>query len=158
MAATTPRVIAFWGAFLNVLIKCIAALGFATPARMKGAAPRPAAGHATVPAQAVATRSFAGAAPRGGDPARGHAAPAHSASRVVLPAPRSSERGRSLPPTMKQRIRAEAHGTSPSSRSIAVPADGLGDVAAVAAATAGAAEQAATAGRAGRRRDRALCG
>ncbi|WUH92243.1 DUF6344 domain-containing protein [Streptomyces sp. NBC_00433] len=157
MAATTPRATAFWGAFLNVLIKCIAALGFATPARMKGAASGHAVGHATVPAQAVAAPVIAAAAPRGGNTARGHAAPAHCADRVMVPAPRSSGRGRSLPPTMKQRIRAEAHGTSPSSRSIAVPVDGLGDAAAAAAAIVGAADQDA-ADRAGRRRDRALCG
>jgi len=122
MAATTPRVTAFWGAFLNVLIKCIAALGFATPARTKAAASRQAVGSVTVPAQAVATAMV----PRPAPPDRRHAAPPMPAGRVLLPAPRPSERGRSLPPTMKQRIRAEAHGTSPSSRSIAVPVDGLG--------------------------------
>lgn len=66
MAATTPRVTAFWGAFLNVLIRCIAALGFATPARTKAAASRQAVGYATVPAQAVATPAIPAAAPSGG--------------------------------------------------------------------------------------------
>ncbi|WP_327289975.1 DUF6344 domain-containing protein [Streptomyces sp. NBC_01198] len=158
MAATTSRVTAFWGAFLNVLIKCIAALGFATPARMKAATSRQAAGTATVPAQAVATRAIAAAAPVGGS-----AAPPMPAGRVLLPAPRSSERGRSLPPTMKQRIRAEAHGSSPSSRSIAVSAERLSDAAAATAAAVGAVDESALDGkaaadRATRRRDRALCG
>lgn len=154
MAATTPRVTAFWGAFLNVLIRCIAALGFATPARVKAAASRQAVGSATVPAQAVALAAVPAAAPE-----ERHAAPPLPAGRVLLPAPRPSERGRSLPPTMKQRIRAEAHGTSPSSRSVAVPVDGLGEAVAAAAAAAGAAdEDDSAADRAGRRRDRALCG
>lgn len=157
MAATTPRVTAFWGAFLNVLIRCIAALGFATPARMKAAASGPAsrlaAGSATVPAQAHAPAATGAAAP-----AEAYTAPPLPAGRILLPAPRSSERGRSLPPTMKQRIRAEAHGTSPSSRSIAVPVDGLGEAVAAAAATAGATDEGAAADRADRRRDRALCG
>jgi hypothetical protein len=153
MAATTPRVTAFWGAFLNVLIKCIAALGFATPARMKAAESRQVVGYATVPAQAVATPATRAAAPSGG-----YAAPPLSAGRVLLPAPRSSERGRSLPPTMKQRIRAEAHGTSPSTRSIAAPVDGLGDAVAAAAATNGAAGQDDASDRSARRRDRSLCG
>ncbi|CAG6393456.1 DUF6344 domain-containing protein [Streptomyces cocklensis] len=153
MAATTPRVTAFWGAFLNVLIRCIAALGFATPARTKAAASRQAVGYATVPAQAVATPAIPAAAPSGG-----YAAPPLRAGRVMLPAPRPSERGRSLPPTMKQRIRAEAHGTSPSSRSIAVPVDGLGDAVAAAAATAGAADQHDASEGSARRRDRSLCG
>ncbi|CAG7651354.1 DUF6344 domain-containing protein [Actinacidiphila bryophytorum] len=157
MAATTPRITAFWGAFLNVLIRCIAALGFATPASMKAAASRPAslpaAGSATVPAQAYAPAAIGAAAP-----VEAYSAPPLLAGRILLPAPRSSERGRSLPPTMKQRIRAEAHGTSPSSRSIAVPVDGLGEAVAAAAAAAGATDEGAAADRVARRRDRALCG
>ncbi|WP_433890811.1 DUF6344 domain-containing protein [Streptomyces sp. CA-111067] len=85
----------FWSAFVSVLLKCVAALGFATPARTKvqPVAPAPAA------APAVAATPTA---PRTG---------------TLLPAPRR-ERERSLPPTMKQRIRAEAHGASPSARSV----------------------------------------
>lgn len=153
MAANTPRVTAFWGAFLNVLIKCIAALGFATPARMKAAASGPAAGSATVPAQAVASPSRRAAAPME------RYAPPPPNRRVLLPAPRPSERGHSLPPTMKQRISAEAHGASPSSRGIAFPVDGLGDSAAVAAAAvAAASDQDGAADSAARPHDSALCG
>ncbi|MFG1805347.1 DUF6344 domain-containing protein [Streptomyces sp. NPDC049040] len=157
MAATTPRVTAFWGAFLNVLVRCIAALGFATPARLRAATSGRTACSATVPAQGGATTSQRAAAPVGG-----YAPPPPPAGRVMLPAPRSSERGRSLPPTMKQRIRAEAHGTSPSDRCVALPVEGIGD--AVAAAATSSAASATAAGkddaedRAGRRRDRALRG
>ena len=84
----------FWSAFVNVLLKFVAALGFATPARTKV---QPVA-HAP----AVAATPTPIAAPRTG---------------TLLPAPRR-ERERSLPPTMKQRIRAEAHGASPSARSV----------------------------------------
>lgn len=165
MAATTPRVTAFWGAFLNVLLRCIAALGFATPARMKAAADA-TAGPVSVPAP-VGSATENGAGRASGAPSAAPPNPAGqifsppaslgraSASpipvgQVFLPAPRPYERGHSLPPTMKQRIRAEAHGTSPSARSVAVPADGFSDV---------VAEQDADALIPGaRRRDRALCG
>jgi hypothetical protein len=107
----TAKVTTFWGAFVAVLLKCLAALGFATPAR------------AATPAPAVTP------APAGRDLPTG---------RVSIPAPRHFEpvyerSGRSLPPTMKQRIRAEAHGASPTARSATgdglvtdVPAPALG--------------------------------
>ncbi|WP_333768017.1 DUF6344 domain-containing protein [Streptomyces sp. IBSBF 2435] len=153
MAPITPRITAFWGAFLSVLIKCVAALGFATPVRTKAAASGRIADSATVPAQAVAASASAAAAQRGG-----YAPPPIPAGRVLLPAQRSSERGRSLPPTMKQRIRAEAHGTSPSARSVAASMDGLGDAVAAAAAAVAAADQHDAADRTARRRERSLCG
>lgn len=94
------NVTAFWSAFVSVLLKCVAGLGFATPART-----------AQVPAaQAVAPATA---------PAGTAAAPLQlrtPACGALLPAPRPG--GRTLPPTMKQRIRAEAHGSSPSARSI----------------------------------------
>lgn len=97
----TAKVTTFWGAFVAVLLKCLAALGFATPARAEAPAP------AVTPAPA------------------GRALPT---GRVSIPAPRHFEpvyerSGRSLPPTMKQRIRAEAHGASPTARS--ATGDGL---------------------------------
>ncbi|MBD0736221.1 DUF6344 domain-containing protein [Streptomyces sp. CBMA29] len=103
------NVTAFWNAFVGVLLKLVAGLGFATPART--ARVRTAAAQAAaVPAAAVANGTAAApdAAPT---PAR---TPSCAA---LLPAPRPGSR--SLPPTMKQRIRAEAHGSSPSARSIA---------------------------------------
>ncbi|MFJ1582144.1 DUF6344 domain-containing protein [Streptomyces sp. NPDC088197] len=101
------NVTAFWSAFVGVLLKLVAGLGFATPART--ARVHTAADHtAAVPAAAVAAANGTGATPT---PTR---TPSCAA---LLPAPRPSSR--SLPPTMKQRIRAEAHGSSPSARSIA---------------------------------------
>lgn len=98
----TAKVITFWGAFVAVLLKCLAALGFATPAR------------AAIPAEAVTPAAAERAVPAG--------------HRVSIPAQRRFEpvyerSGRSLPPTMKQRIRAEAHGASPTARS--ATGDGL---------------------------------
>lgn len=220
MAAVTSRVSAFWGAFLNLLLACIAGLGFTAPARLRAAAAATAASapvapaatlaaapaartralpppHAAVPAQgaaapartaAVPQQAAASAAaaaavpePRSARPTarpgarsaaksaarptaraekkrRPAAPPAPSYAGAFMPSPRSSRRDRSLPPTMKQRISAEAHGASPSARSVAVPADGC--VGALAVPTA-----ATTSGRgevripAARRRDRVLlCG
>lgn len=215
MAAVTSRVSAFWGAFLNLLLACIAGLGFTAPARLRAAAATAAsatvAPAAVTPAAAPAARTRALPPPHAAVPAQGAAAPARTAAvpqqaaasaaaaavpeprsarptarpgarsaarptaraekkrrpaappapsygSAFVPSPRSSRRDRSLPPTMKQRISAEAHGASPSARSVAVPADGC--VGALAVPTA-----ATTSGRgevripAARRRDRALlCG
>ncbi|MFI0895258.1 DUF6344 domain-containing protein [Streptomyces sp. NPDC020983] len=120
--------------------------------------PQAAAGRgrtaAAVPAQATASPE-----PRAGAPARRRSAAgdrpsAASNRRTFVPAPRPYARERSLPPTMKQRIGAEAHGASPSARSVAEPFDlPLGPPAA--AAATGRAEARIPAAR---RRDRALCG
>ena len=104
----TAKVTTFWGAFVAVLLKCLAALGFATPAP----AGIPAA--AVTPAPAESAERTERAVPAG--------------HRVTIPAQRRFEpvyerSGRSLPPTMKQRIRAEAHGASPTARS--ATGDGL---------------------------------
>ncbi|MFF7155767.1 DUF6344 domain-containing protein [Streptomyces sp. NPDC008139] len=105
------NVTAFWSAFVGVLLKLVAGLGFATPART-ARVHTAAAQAAAVPATAVAVANGTGAAP-GTAPT-----PTRTPScAALLPAPRPSSR--SLPPTMKQRIRAEAHGSSPSARSIA---------------------------------------
>ncbi|MFI0940990.1 DUF6344 domain-containing protein [Streptomyces sp. NPDC021020] len=118
--------------------------------------PQAAAGRgrtAAVPAQATASPE-----PRAGAPARRRSAPADRAAapsgRTFVPAPRPYARERSLPPTMKQRIGAEAHGASPSARSVAEPFDlAFGPL--VSAAAAGQSEARIPAAR---RRDRALCG
>ncbi|WP_031071964.1 DUF6344 domain-containing protein, partial [Streptomyces sp. NRRL S-118] len=78
-----------WTAFLSLLTALLAALGFR---------------HGTTTATAVP-------AARPEQPAAPAPAPA------PVPVPRkASVRDRSLPPTIKQRIRAEAHGSSPSVR------------------------------------------
>ena len=119
----------FWGALVSVLLKCIAALGFATADRA------PARSQATVAdrVQAIVGASAATAdtapAPTG-PPAQPNTRRADvriPAPRACEPLPQRRERERTLPPTMKQRICAEAHGSSPSARSLpagADPADG----------------------------------
>ncbi|WNI16568.1 DUF6344 domain-containing protein [Actinacidiphila sp. ITFR-21] len=106
----------FWSALLGVLLKCIAALGFTTPA-----ARRTARGPVALPAATTATdvRLPRIPAPRGCEPVR-------------------RRRERTLPPTMKQRIRAEAHGSSPSARSVrhGDPAEQTGTALALADAAA----------------------
>jgi Family of unknown function (DUF6344) len=121
----TADIKTFWGALVSVLLKCIAALGFATANQT--------ANQTAVRAQAPAalrTKALVGAAAT----EAGGAAPAPAgpltppstrradlsvpAPRAGEPQPRRRERDRTLPPTMKQRIRAEAHGSSPSARSL----------------------------------------
>ena len=130
----------FWGALLSVLLKCIAALGFTTPARTKApVADRTevtAVTTAAVAADAVGTTARAGISARAGAtgaapaPAGPPALPRTRRADVYIPAPRGCEplpyrreRDRTLPPTMKQRIRAEAHGSSPSARSLPAGAE-----------------------------------
>ncbi|MFI9104107.1 DUF6344 domain-containing protein [Streptomyces fildesensis] len=94
--AATTRVAQFWTVFLGVLAGILTALRLTAPAR---AARREAvASERIAPAAPLSPlTAFAGSAPRG---------------------------ERSLPPTIKQRIRAEAHGASPVSRQRTA---GLGD-------------------------------
>lgn len=131
---------------------CVPAQHGAVPERRAGAPARAA----TVPPQAAVTEEPAlDVAPRVPAPA-----PATPYQRVYVPAPRPYEHERSLPPTMKQRIGAEAHGTSPSARSVAVPVhglDGLAGLLAEAAATGSAAGSGDAFIPAARRRARALC-
>lgn len=94
MAAT--RVTTVWTVILNALFTILSGLGITVPRRSRAAAPRPASASGLIPAQADAP---------------------------ALPPspPRSCEpREHSLPPTIKQRIRAEAHGSSPSVRRISL--------------------------------------
>ncbi|MFJ2555025.1 MULTISPECIES: DUF6344 domain-containing protein [unclassified Streptomyces] len=90
-----------WTVFLTAFFAVLASLGLTTPATVTvaGAAqPTDRAADRPAPAPAAAHR----------------AAVALPAARATLP--RALPRARSLPPTIKQRIRAEAHGSSPSVR------------------------------------------
>ncbi len=125
--AVAADVKSFWGALLSVLLKCIAALGFTTPARTATAA---VAGAEVLPA-GIAGAGVAGVPQRrtAGGRAGGGAGVRTAARRATVPAPRGYDphqrrldlgRKRTLPPTMKQRIGAEAHGSSPSARSLRI--------------------------------------
>ncbi|MER8042772.1 DUF6344 domain-containing protein [Streptomyces sp. NPDC094032] len=96
----TAKVKQFWTAFISVLFALLASLGLASPAT---AAQQPALQQGEEPAVA------------GGAAAASAARPA-----VSVPAQRSHQwrtaRGNALPPTIKQRIGAEAHGSSPAVR------------------------------------------
>ncbi|MET9952325.1 DUF6344 domain-containing protein [Streptomyces sp. NPDC006339] len=133
----TAKVKQFWTAFVSVLFALLASLGLASPAT---AAQRTALQQgeepAATPASAPTTKQARALA---SVPAQRAAQPWHTA------------RGRALPPTIKQRIRAEAHGSSPSVRHLradasteAVPADAF-DLAGAALATAGTPAPAGTA-------------
>lgn len=112
----------FWTALVSVLFALLASLGLATPAT---AAAQPALAQGDEPALAGAAATAA-------------ARPAAS-----VPAPRSHDwhraQGRALPPTMKQRIGAEAHGSSPAVRHLRsdAAADGVDLTGPALAATAG---------------------
>jgi hypothetical protein len=93
-----------WTVFITAFFAVLASLGLTTPAgAVGGVVRRPAAQPGGGPAAAPVVR------PRAAETARG---------RAVLP--RQIPRDRSLPPTIKQRIRAEAHGSSPSVRRMPV--------------------------------------
>ncbi|MGW7519630.1 DUF6344 domain-containing protein [Streptomyces sp. NPDC054796] len=145
----TAKTTQLWTAFITVLCKLLAHLGFATrrtatvPAYVPASAQNAAAG-ATVPAARGTARTVVTgtgetgdtgeAAPRGGSgdtalSVRDEPEPERArkrrfvrskpkASRCVPPPSYTARRNRRqpLPPTIKQRIRAEAHGSSPSSR------------------------------------------
>jgi hypothetical protein len=85
------NVTTFWNALITVFLRCLAALGITVPSK--------------VPSRAPVT-----AAPRPKDAGPG-LAEAPSIPRMCEPLP-----DRLLPPTMKQRIRAESHGASPTVR------------------------------------------
>ncbi|MEV6650024.1 DUF6344 domain-containing protein [Streptomyces sp. NPDC051219] len=105
------KVKTMWTAFLGALVALFAALGFATRAT------------AAVPAQQPAVP----------------AAPRKRAVRAQEPrvpaARRALSRNTALPPTIKQRIRAEAHNASPSARRLSADGTGAGDATGADAAT-----------------------
>ncbi|MGA5409240.1 DUF6344 domain-containing protein [Streptomyces lavendulocolor] len=119
----THPVTHFWTAFFSLLSAILTSLGLKrTPkaAIPVYAAGTPAAG-ATAAAPATATAPGSTTAP---ESATGpESAPGAEPAPAAVPAPRCStpvwgagHDFRSLPPTIKQRIRAEAHGSSPSVR------------------------------------------
>lgn len=125
----TTKVTKLWTAFLVVIVKFLAALGFRTPAAPSvafAAIPAPAEGETRGTTAAPTTGAREVTAPPG---SRKLAAPGvsesphadrdfgHPGAAPLFAAPRMMY-GRTLPPTMKQRIRAEAHGAAPSSRCV----------------------------------------
>ncbi|MEN2420351.1 DUF6344 domain-containing protein [Streptomyces rimosus] len=117
MAAT--KVTRLWAAFVVVIVKVLAALGFRTPAAVTATAATtgPVAAPAPVPAEAGDGRTALPGEADTGEPVGEWGRWAEDARAFALPRMRY---GRILPPTMKQRIRAEAHGAAPSSRSVPV--------------------------------------
>jgi hypothetical protein len=90
-----------WSVFLTAFFAVLASLGLTAPAAAAGSAvAQPAEQPAPVPAAERMAES--------------------RKARAGIPRPLS--RDRSLPPTIKQRIRAEAHGSSPSVRHLPVGA------------------------------------
>ena len=120
--AATANVRTFWGALLSVLLKCIAAIGFTTAATRSQAAAAQPAGLTGATSGAAATST--GSVPPARDAGSSGSSPSGGEREVYrVPAPRAYEplhrdRGRTLPPTMKQRISAEAHGSTPRSRTL----------------------------------------
>ncbi|WP_053698358.1 DUF6344 domain-containing protein [Streptomyces sp. NRRL F-5755] len=119
MAAT--KVTRLWAAFVVVIVKVLAALGFRTPATGTGTATAattaPVAAPAPVPAETGDGRAALPVETDTGEPVGARGRGAEDVPAFALPRMRY---GRILPPTMKQRIRAEAHGAAPSSRSVPV--------------------------------------
>ncbi|MFH8749183.1 DUF6344 domain-containing protein [Streptomyces rimosus] len=117
MAAT--KVTRLWAAFVVVIVKVLAALGFRTPAAgtATAATTGPVAAPAPVPAEAGDGWAALPAEADTGEPVGEWGRWAEDVPAFALPRMRY---GRILPPTMKQRIRAEAHGAAPSSRSVPV--------------------------------------
>ncbi|MFF5390633.1 DUF6344 domain-containing protein [Streptomyces sp. NPDC013012] len=108
----TAKVKQFWAAFISVLFALLASVGLAGTA---AAAQQPAVQQPEEPAAPAA--ASAATASTAGERASA-SVPAQRAHRWPLPAG-----DRSLPPTIKQRIAAEAHGSSPTARQrSAVPA------------------------------------
>lgn len=96
-----------WTVFITAFFAVLASLGFSTPAAAAGTAVQQPAEQPVperpVPAPAAEAAGIAEAA---------EAAPV----RATVPRAAGASRDRSLPPTIRQRITAEAHGSSPSVR------------------------------------------
>ncbi|MGW4999042.1 DUF6344 domain-containing protein [Streptomyces hydrogenans] len=97
----TAKVKQFWTAFISVLFALFAAVGLAAPAAAHGQAPvtQPEEPAAPLAARTAGERTATVVAQRRAEP--------------WAPVRRGS-----LPPTIKQRIGAEAHGSSPASRAL----------------------------------------
>ncbi|MET9478863.1 DUF6344 domain-containing protein [Streptomyces sp. NPDC006638] len=91
-----------WAVFITAFFAVLASLGLTSPATAAGGAvsAQPAEQPAPAPAPAVA--------------AGPHRLTERPPTRAVVPV--APPQGRALPPTIKQRITAEAHGSSPSVR------------------------------------------
>ncbi|MFD8641408.1 DUF6344 domain-containing protein [Streptomyces zaomyceticus] len=98
----TAKVKQFWTAFISVLFALLASVGLAGTA---AATQQPAVQQPEEPAGTAA-----GTAPVAGERAALASVPAQRAHQWPVAGDRS------LPPTIKQRIAAEAHGSSPASR------------------------------------------
>ncbi|WP_432059523.1 DUF6344 domain-containing protein [Streptomyces sp. S1] len=99
----TAKVKQFWAAFISVLFALLASVGLTGTA---AAAQQPAVQQPEEPAASAAAASTSAVA---GERASA-SVPAQRAHRWPLAG------ARSLPPTIKQRIAAEAHGSSPAAR------------------------------------------
>ncbi|MFE2600180.1 DUF6344 domain-containing protein [Streptomyces sp. NPDC057617] len=99
-----------WTVFITAFFAVLASLGFSTPAAAAGTAVQQPA-EQPVPAPAGEAGGTAEAA-EAADPVP---------VRATVPRAAGASRDRSLPPTIRQRITAEAHGSSPSVRHL--PAD-----------------------------------
>jgi hypothetical protein len=142
----------------------------APPERSHAGTPVLPAQKAAAPAAARRARAPLAESGQGSAPTAPSVPGARRRTDVRVPAPRTRASrtfrrmaGRTLPPTMKQRIRAEAHGATPSARSVPLgldAADLAGLNALAATATAGAATDAtagATSGSGHTRAELALC-
>ncbi|MFE6455974.1 DUF6344 domain-containing protein [Streptomyces cinereoruber] len=98
----TAKVKQFWAAFISVLFALLASVGLAGTA---AAAQQPAVQQPEEPAAPAAANASAAVGERASA-----SVPAQRAHRWPLAGDRS------LPPTIKQRIAAEAHGSSPTAR------------------------------------------
>ncbi|GGT68502.1 MULTISPECIES: DUF6344 domain-containing protein [Streptomyces] len=103
----TAKVKQFWTAFISVVFALLASVGLASTA---AAAQAPAVQQPEEPASAT--------------PAAARALAAVPAQRTAPQWPMAHDRA--LPPTIKQRIRAEAHNSSPSVRHLPADAAPLG--------------------------------
>ncbi|UUN28024.1 DUF6344 domain-containing protein [Streptomyces sp. FIT100] len=112
MAAVKVKML--WTAFFSLLVALLAQLGFATPAA--SAAQQPATRRPEEPA--------ARKTPQSADARHGQR---HDRHQAVIGRQRSPW-DRSLPPTIKQRIRAEAHGATPSVRHLPAAPETVDDL------------------------------
>ncbi|MEV8565676.1 DUF6344 domain-containing protein [Streptomyces sp. NPDC051322] len=140
----TSQAMKAWTAFTTAFFALVAMLGFATPAK---AAARVTAGPVPADRTGLSGRTPVIPAVRTSpesesNPASSPApksAPASTAE-TAAPAPAMPSawwalpKARSLPPTIKQRIRAEAHGSTPSTRRLPLDSEAGSDEAALDAA------------------------
>ncbi|WP_406138277.1 DUF6344 domain-containing protein [Streptomyces sp. NBC_01089] len=124
-----------WAAFTTAFFALVAMLGFSGSARAAATAV-PAGAAAPVPAgptgRAVRTTGIPAVrtAPEAAEPAPAPAPAAAPVPVTVEPAQVAwwaLPKDRALPPTIKQRIRAEAHGSTPSTRHLPLDTDAASD-------------------------------